>query len=199
VEFKDRVYITNEMKHFFNELKIPAVYVEMYTNSISIIVQKIEEIDNTRKSVIDNKGLVLEKVEQLMLQTGNGEQFYSYDWYVNHVYSRDATYITNLIRKSKEEIIEEIKKTREINTKPSHIFSFSSSYENGNYPAGYNLVFDNKDLLERSVGESRCKLVEICRKIVFMNDKERKFNNEYMIVKFLGATNCNMYGIARED
>ena len=59
-DFMDRIKITNELSLYLNELGIPSVKVELYSNWITIYVQKIDEINSSKVIASKNSISILE-------------------------------------------------------------------------------------------------------------------------------------------
>ena len=203
MDYKVRCKIYDEFSLYLNTLGIPAVSIEYYdTNYISIYVQKISDIQDSKEIAERHSEEIISSFKNFLKLYNYEGNYNKYKWdssCVTNIYSKDAKYIDNLIRKSKKEIIEQINIKISPDLRPMYVFCYSSTYEHGYFPAGYSIVFDNEIDLKKSEQIAQKQIIDLCNEILCKNDTENKYEFQYIKVGFYNAKNCNLHEMSRED
>jgi hypothetical protein len=193
----------DEFSIYLNSLGIPSVSIEYFnTNYLCIYVKKISEIQVSKELIKQYSNEIIICFKNLLKIYNFEIDFNKYEWTpssITNVYSKDAHYIDILIRNSKKEILEQIDLKIVSELHPKYIYFHSSNYENGNYPAGYSIVFNNETELRQSEKSVQSKIIDICNETLIKNDIEKRYNPDYLVVKFYDVNNCNLYDMHRED
>ena len=193
----------DEFCKYLTTLGIPAVSAAYYDSDwISIDVQRISDVQVSKAIAERLSQEIIAHFKSLLKLYNYDGDYEKYEWgtySVTNIYSRDARYIDLLVRSSKMEIIKKVDADIVPELRPEYMFCYSSSYQNGYFPAGYHVIYSNEDLLKKSEGKVQNQIIDICNTILRKNDIENKYKSEYLKVDFYDKSNCNMYEISRED
>ncbi len=184
-------------------LGIPSISVKYYgTNYLSINVQKISEVLPSKAIAMRHSKEIITFFHNLLGQYGVKARYSADQWEpmsVTYVYSEDAKYLDKIIRYSKHELITRLMDLDQSGFCPKYVFCHSGDYDNWQYPAGYNIIFDQECVLIRSNPEIQNMITDMCHDIIKKNDFMGKYKPEYLQVEFYHAADVNLYGMSRED
>lgn len=198
-----RSRVCEDFSHLFHSFGVHPVAVDYYdANYLDITVRLITELERCMTVVSENQAALSTAFIRLWREQGGDIDLTKYGA-PPHLYfpvhSMQDRYICRLVREAKNAITDAIAAALPHELIPRYVFTHSSDYEHGSFPAGYNIVFANPEALHQSKLTAQKVISDTCMEILNGLDHEKMFHPSYCSLQYFDATNCNLYGMSRQD
>ena len=196
-------FLTTEFNDFLRTIGIDALFTKYYdTNYLSIWVFSIENVKQAKEIAKANYIDIITYFKNLLTKHNYPTDFNKYEWKdfsVSSIYSFEIDCIGDLVRRSKQQIIDKV--NLELKNKPDYIFSHSAEQQSYSIMPGYRFVYTDPKTLRQSYDSDQSKINTICDTILKINDKTGFYNFDKIQISFFDKVTSasSLYGMSRED